>query len=641
MYETFLSPIQIGNVTLKNRSVMTAMGTGYAELGGYVGDRLIAYHIERAKGGIGMNTVGISPVHETSAGPKYVGSYDDKFIPGLTKLAEAIKDNGGVACISLQHFGRQMSSKNSGLPLLAPSPIPCSLYQEMPKEMTLQDIQMIVEAFGDAALRAKKAGFDVIELHGAHGYLIGSFLSPFSNKRTDEYGGSLYNRMRFAIEVLANVRSKVGEDFPIMMSISGEEHVEGGLHLDETIKMAKILEGAGIAALNVTQGNHDAFGYEAPNTYMPEQTHVEVAAAIKKHLNIPVLVGGRITTPDMAEAILQEGKADIISFGRVLLADPHFVNKAIDGRANEIIRCVACNKGCITRMFSGESEPSCMFNPATGREVEYQLIPAEKKKHVLVIGGGPAGLEAARTMQERGHIVTLFEKTGGLGGQLVLAGASPHKRAFKDAAFSLGFRAYKSGIDIQMFTSANADNIKALNPDEIVIATGSEPISLEIPGIRDSNVYKARDVLYGDAFVKEQGVVIIGGGTVGIETAEVMAASGKKVVIIEITNEIGKGIGFHTKPYVMKSLRDADVDIYTEAKCIALEKGRLVIEHDGYTEIVPGIEAAILAVGSKSDDSLVEMVKATHIPYHIIGDAHQTGDALAAIWAGADLGRMI
>lgn len=640
-YTTFLSPIQIGKVKLKNRAVMTAMGTGYAEAGGYVGDRLIAYHVERAIGGIGMNTVEISPVHESSAGPRYVSSYDDRFLPGLTRLATAIKEHGGVACIQLQHFGRSMSSKESGMPLLAPSAIPCPLYQEMPMEMTLEDIQMIIKAFGEAALRVKKAGFDVIELHGAHGYLIGSFMSPFSNKRTDRYGGSLRNRMRFPLEVLAEVRCKVGDELPIMMRISGDEQVEGGLRLLETIEIARLLEQAGLDALNVSQGNHGAMSYETPNMYMEEQTHVEVAAAIKLNLHIPVLVAGRITTPDIAESILEAGKADLIGLGRVLLADPQFVRKTMEGRRDEIIRCMSCNQGCVNRMFSGKGSPSCVFNPVTGRELEYKIIPAPIQKRVLVIGGGPAGLEAARTLQERGHHVDLLEKSDGLGGQFILAGVSPRKRIFKEAAFSMGFRAYKAGVHMHLSTGASQDIIAALRPDEIVIAIGSEPVLLEIDGVNVANQYEAREVLSGEVTVQAESVAVIGGGLVGIETAQLLADLGKRVVLIEAQAEIGSAIGFQTRPYVMNALKDGGVEVYTEARCVGLTNHKLLLNQRGKSIELIGIHAVIMAAGSHAGSDVVDMVKGMNIPYHIIGDANRVGDALDAIWAGADIGRMI
>lgn len=641
MYDKFLSPIQIGSVPLRSRSVMTSMGTGYADDGGYVSDRLIAYHRERALGGIGMNTVERSPVHETSAISKCVGSYDDAFIPGLSKLAAAIKEQGGVACIQLQHFGRQMSSRDSGLPLLAPSPIPCAIYQEMPKEMTHADIQMIVEAFGAAALRVKKAGFDMIELQGAHGYLIGSFMSSFSNKRVDEYGGSFINRMRFPLEVISEVRRQVGHDFPLVMRISADEHVEGGIELEEAVRMAQLLEAAGIDALNVSQGNHYAISYETPNIYMPEMTHVECAAEIKRHVQVPVIVAGRITSPELAEHILDNDMADLIGFGRVLLADPHFVNKARQGRADEIIRCVSCNQGCVNRLYSGTGSPSCVYNPKTGRELEFQLIPASTKKHVLVIGGGPAGLEASRTLQERGHEVTLFEKSGGLGGQLILAGAAPKKKILIDAALKMGYRAYKSGIDIQLYTAANKDNVLALHPDEIVVASGSEPVELDIPGSDEYNLYEARDILAGDQYVKEETIAIIGGGSVGIETAELLSAMGKRIILIEMTNEIGKDLGFQSKPYVMSSLQEAKVDIYVNSTCVSFTGGKLVLERDGRKQVIIGVGALVLAVGAKSDRSLEAWIQETGIPYHVIGDAKKAGNMMDAILAGAEVGRMI
>ena len=638
-YEKFLSPAKIGTLELKNRCIFPPMGTAYAK-NSEIGDRTINYHVRRAQGGCAMNILEITSVHITTAAPGTPGIWDDKFIPGLAKLATAIKNAGSRACLQLWHGGRQTYSKAYGVTQpWAPSELPCPLTRKTPHAMTIEEIREIVEAFGDGAVRAKKAGFDAVEIHGAHGYLIGGFLSRQTNQRDDAYGGSFENRLRFGLEVIENVRKKVGADFPVLMRMSIVQHVEDGLELEEGLAAAAAYEAAGIDAIDVSQGCYCTLPDTVPPYFLPLGVNVPLAEAVKARVKIPVIVAGRITTPELAEEVLQAGKADFISMGRVQLADPDFVTKTAAGRSDEIVRCIGCDQGCIGRSFTGAGV-SCMFNPATGYEADVVIRPATKKKHILVIGGGLAGLEAARVAAERGHHVTLFEKTSLLGGQFIIAGCAPHKEPFTEAARHLAYRAQKAGVDIRVYTEATADNIKALNPDEIIIATGSNPLIPPIPGIDGAQVYEARSIMGSNHYVTQENVVVIGGGLVGLEAMEILTCQGKTVTVVEMQNKVGKDMDMFVIPYFMDFLKEHNIQIHTDARCVEIGASHVAIEKDGQTTQIP-CDAVVVATGARSNSAIEDTVKALGIAYHIVGDAGKPSKAMDAIWTANEVARAI
>lgn len=638
-YNHFLSPGQIGNLKLKNRSIFPPMGSGFPNLDGTVSERLIDYHVRRVFGGCAMNIVEIASVHYTSQAPAILGIYDDRFIPGLSRLAQAIKDAGGVACIQIWHGGRQTSGKPYGGKPIAPSSVLCEFIGEEPQTMTINEIKEIISAYGDSALRAKEAGFDAVEIHGAHGYLIDSFLQPYTNTRTDEYGGSLENRTRFGCEVIQDVRSKVGKDFPILFRMSAKANVEGGILIEEGIQAAKYYEAAGIDALDISQGGYDALPYTVPPYYLPFKVNAYHAHQIKQNTNIPIIVAGRIISPDAAEEILTAGMADFISLGRPLLTDPDFVKKTIEGNIDDIVRCISCNQACVGRLFAGKGV-SCIFNPAAGYEKEVVISPAEKKKKVLIIGGGPGGLEAARIARIRGHDVVLFEKGVELGGQFIIAGQAPHKRIFAESAIQMGYRAYRAGVDIRVFTEATPDRIKEINPDIVIVATGSDPLIPDIPGIENTNVFEARSLIAGRQYVSADNVVIIGGGLIGLEAMEILTAQGKKVSIIEMLDEVGKDIALYIKPYIFDLIRKNGVELYTDSECIEITESYAIIEKKGNRNTIE-CGAVIIAAGSKSNTGAVDMVKNLGYDYRIIGDALEPAKIREAIWGGNEIARQI
>lgn len=638
MFEKFLSPGKIGGLELKNRSIFPPMGSGYVD-DEYARGVLIDYHVRRVQGGCAMNIVEIASVHITSKAPNIIGIYDDKFIPSLSRLAQAIKAAGGIACIQLWHGGRQTSGKPFGGKPFAPSAITCAMIGETPHAMTSEEVEQIVSAYGDAAVRAREAGFDAVEIHGAHGYLIDAFLNPYTNVRTDKYGDSPENRARFGCEVIADVRRKTGSDYTVLFRMSARENVKGGIELDDAIDAAKRYQAQGVDAFDVSQGCYDALPYTVPPYYQPHMVNVNNAGAIKRQTNVPMVVAGRITTPQMAEYVLQKGYADFISLGRPQLADPDFVNKTMQGRADEIVRCIACNQGCVGRMFAGLGA-SCIFTPATGNEKEAVITAAKKKKKVLVIGGGPAGLEAARVAAQRGHSVTLFEKTVSLGGQFLQAGRAPHKREFSASSQHMGYRAHKAGVDIRLYTEATLENIKEIGPDVIVLATGSDPYFPDLPGVQKGNVYEGRLVIAGETFVKEQCVVVIGGGLVGLEAMEVLTAQGKAVTVVEMLDEIGMDLEMYIRPYMLSIIEKNGVNVLTGTKCLTVCDGYITAAKDEDT-IELRCEAVVMAAGAVSNRNVKDIADDLEIECHVIGDAKEPGKVLAAIWEGNELAKSL
>lgn len=615
-FRTLFSPARIGNLEIKNRLIMPAMGTGMQAEDGSVTDQLYHYHRVRAAGGTGMITVEIAGVHPTTKGSG-LAIYDDRYIPGLKRLADVIHEGGAKACIQLWHAGRQLNSFITGMPIVAPSPIPCPLCQEEPKALSVEEIQELVEAYGDAARRAKEAGFDCIELHGAHGYLIAQFMSPYSNKRTDEYGGTLENRARFAFEIIDNVRKKVGPDFPILYRLSGEEKVEGGLTIEDTRKIAPMLVERGVNCIHVSVGVYESLRYTVPPMDCDRGFNAWAAEEVKKVVNVPVVAVGRINDPYLAEEILSQGKADFIGVGRSLLTDPDWPNKVQSGRYEEMRHCIACNQGCVDRLLLEQKHATCILNPACGREEEFVFEPVKEKKKVVVIGGGPAGMEAARIAKDRGCDVVLFEKADKLGGQWRLAGKPPRKDEIAGDVEWLIKNLYRSGVDVRLNTAGSIENVKAEKPDVIILATGAVPTKPSVEGVNNPNVFLATEVLEDPSKVGDK-VVIVGGGPTGLETAEFLGEMGKKVTVVEMLEDVGQTIGPARKQFLFERLKEYGVELRPRTR---LEK----ITGDGVeiccetNSFVPA-DSVVIATGIESNNELKDKLSSI-AKVEVIGDA--------------------
>lgn len=612
---------RIGNQTIKNRLIMSAMVTNYCTEDGKPTERFIQYHEARARGGVGLLTTEACYVTKAGRGfPHQAGLQQDENIEAWKAFTAHIHAAGAKCSAQLYHGGRQTSEAATGGPLEAPSDIPCPLMGGAPVPLTVERIHEIVREFGEAARRAKEAGFDAVEIHGAHGYLLSEFQSPYSNRRTDEYGGSVENRERFPLEVLRSVRAAVGPDFPILYKVSAEEGVAGGLTIEDTCAFAKKLVENGVSAIICSRAVYENVQYQIPPASEKLALNVENASKIKKAINsaVPVSVVGRMRGMDTMEEVLETGKADFINLARPLLCDPELPNKMKEGRLEEIRPCLSCNQGCVDYLLGGQPI-KCMINPLTGRESDVDMTPVKAPKQVLVIGGGPGGMEAARVAAMRGHRVILCEQSGQLGGQMNDACLPPHKGEIK-AYIDYQIRVLgELGVDIRYNTTMTAADVKAVSADEVILATGSNPIDLKIPGSDGENVVSAHQALHGAPVGNR--VAVIGGGLVGCETAEYLFEQGKDVTIIEMKPDIASDMGLVNKMSMKSQYGHVDgFQAVTNSTLKSIQKDGVTVERDGKEEAITGIETVVMAVGSTPNNALEKELEAAGIAYHKVGD---------------------
>lgn len=636
------TPIKIGPMELKNRIVMPAMGTSLANLDGSVSDETFSYYTARAKGGVGLIITEITNVHITSKTPRGLTLHEDSLIPHWRELAAAVHAYGGKIWPQLAHQGRQVPSIRTGYQPMAASAIPCPMIKEMPREMTREDIETIVEAFCEAARRAQDAGLDGVEIHGAHGYLVCNFMSPASNKRTDEYGGSITNRLRFAIEIVTRIKAKCGSDFPVGIRLSSNEMIPGGLTPEEVEIICPMLADAGYDALSLSRAGYPAFRWLIPPAGTPVGLLTAYSQRVKQTVNIPVMVAHRINDPIIADQVIAQGKADLACMGRALIADPDLPNKAAAGRFDEIIPCISCNQGCLGRLINEQLPLRCMINPITAHETEMALVPVRKPKKVLVAGGGISGLEVARVAALRGHRVTLCEKTERLGGQFNLAAVPPTKQEYAKAVQYLRSQAQKAAVEFKLGQEVTPAVVNEIQPDVVVVATGAAPILPSgLPGVGKPAVVTAHDVLAGRKVVGDK-VVIIGGGEVGCETADYVRERGTKdITLIEMLADVALDMVPWSKEFLMDRLAEHGIKILTSATVKELLDDGVVFTRDGQEQTIRGVNNVILAMGAKSVDDLSAAIKDTVPEVYVIGDAHKPRRAIEAIAEGAEIGRRI
>lgn len=664
--DPLFEPITIHNMEVKNRILMPAMHLNMAKHY-VVTDRLVAFYEERARGGAGLITVGFATVDEYSGPPGHIGAHRDEFIEGLSRLASVINKHGARSAVQLNHAGRyNLSAFLGGKQPVAPSAIASRLTKETPREMTIEEIKATIARFADAARRVREAGFDAVEILSGTGYLISEFLSPLTNQRTDEYGGSPENRMRFGIEVIEAVRKAVGDDFPILVRVNGNDMMPNGISRDDLTEYVKRLIGAGANAINVNVGWHEA---RVPQivSEVPRGAYAYLARYFKELFPVPVISGHRINDPHTARELIGNHLCDMVAMGRALIADPFLPEKARSGREHEIIHCIACAQGCFDNLFKMKSV-ECLCNPRAGYEQERNIEKAAQPKKVLVAGGGAGGMMAAIAAHDRGHSVTLYEKSSRLGGQLLLAGAPPGREEFLQLASDLVKQVSLRRIPVVLNTEVTKDILAKEKPDVVLLASGAKPADLPIPGIDGDNVVNAWDVLAGRTWTGKR-VIIIGGGAVGIETALYLAEKGtidgdtlkfllthqakdtelimqmavrgtKEITIVEMLPEIGKDIGLSTRWCFMQDLQTHGVKVITSAKVTEVTARGVSIECPEGQRTLEA-DTVVIATGSKPCRELEASLQELGIPYHVIGDAAKIGKAFDAIHQGYEVGRQI
>jgi 2,4-dienoyl-CoA reductase-like NADH-dependent reductase (Old Yellow Enzyme family)/thioredoxin reductase len=638
-------PINIGELELKNRIIMAAMVTNFANREGFVTDRLIDYHVNIAKGGCALNVTESSYV--SLEGKRIIdglGAYDDKLIPGYRRLTDAVHGVGGKISLQIFHGGRECSSEITGLQPIGPTNL-VSRYRaitkkiEIPREMTLEEIEAMVSKFGDAGRRAWEGGFDGVEIHGAHGYLITQFLSRYSNKRTDRYGGDVIGRSNFLREIIRDVKKKAGADFPVLVKLNIHDYVEGGITPEEAKVTAGFVAEEGADAIIASVGLHESRPYMMiPPMSISEFVNVHLSALIKENVDIPVAAIGRIIEPVRAARVIEEGKADLVALGRGLLSDPEWPQKAQEGRFDDIRECIGCNQGCIDTLH--KMKPfTCLQNPEIGREREFEIRKAEKPKRIAIIGGGPAGLEAARVAVLRGHQVTIYEKEKELGGQIRVGRVPPHRDELGKVTDYLIRQVQKLEIPIKLGKKITPAMMDRLNADAIVLATGAMPLTPKIKGTRHKHVVYAVDVLAGNATVGDR-VVVVGAGLVGLETADFLVEKGKEVIILEMLDTMAADTGNANRIYFEDRFIEKGVDIILNAKVTVIDREGVVYLQKGWVKKILKVDTVVLATGAVSNDSLWNAIQAKKRgKIFTVGDCVKARNAMESIYEGSKTAR--
>ena len=639
-FPTMFSPIQIGTVTVPNRFVVPPMGNNFANSDGSMSERSAAYYEARAKGGFGLITIESTVVYsEAKGGPRKPCLFTDDVVDSFRMVAERCHRYGAKVNIQLQHAGPEGNSKLTGYPLKAASAMASHCGGEIPVAMPTEEVYRLIEAYGDAAARAQRAGIDMVEVHCAHGYLVSTFISARTNKRTDEFGGCFENRMRLPRLIIENIRRKTG-NMPILCRINARDEGEGGLTVQDAAAVAAYLEQeCGVDALNISRSIHlhDEFMWAPNNTH--GGFNADLVTEIKKAVSIPVITVGRYTEPQYAELLVRQGRADLVAFGRQSIADPELPLKARTGHLETLTPCIACLLGCVPNMLAGRPI-TCAMNPCVGREAE--IVPAEVQKKVLVIGGGPGGMYAAMMCAKRGHDVILLEKDTELGGHFLVASYPPAKGEITPAIRSLIVRCREAGVDIRLSVTVTPELVGELKPDAVIVATGSVPLILPIPGLADCGYINAEDMLTGKYNVGKK-VLIVGGGMVGAEAAEHLAERGHACDIVEMKPVVGEDIMPEPRKYIMASLEHHKVGQFTNARVSEFFTDGVAYTStiDGSTHELRGYDNIVLAMGYRSNNTLSAELEKLVSQVIVIGEARQapgnsmlaTGDALNAALA--------
>lgn len=630
--EHLLTPVKINAMELTNRVVMPPMGTKLGDDGGAVSEANLAYWRRRSQSGAGLyiaEILAVSRVGQVSLGS--LGIWDDSFVPGLRGIVEIVHARGGKIAAQLHHCGRESLMHTRHKDAVAPSAVPSFIFGRLgtPREMTRDEIHQTVLDFGAAAVRARDAGFDAVELHGAHGYLLMQFLAAHSNTRRDEYGGDFRSRSRFMRECLQEVRRRVGPSFPILLRISGEECIEGGYGIEDVVTIVPDLVAAGADALHVSFGTHadashsnDTPNASAPVEYAPG-FKVHLARRVKEVARVPVITVGRFTDPYVMDEVIARGDADLVAVGRQHLADPDFLENARRGHPEDTIECIACNQGCIERMSLEARSVRCAINPETGQEFHRPVGPAPVRRSVWVVGAGPAGLTAAFEASRLGHEVTLFDREQVLGGQIRYAQKATGKTIYGKWIETLAGRCRKNGVDIRTGTEVTVDMVEKAKPDVTILATGAVESTPAIDGVDTPMVCDAWSLLDGGVR-PGQHVVVIGGGLVGMETADYLCQHGvPDVTLVEVRPRAPVSPASSHGTMLHRRLAKAKAKLCFGTTVDRIEVGAVTVSAAGGTRVLAPVDQVVLATGVTSRRGLAAALEARGIPHVVVGDAQE------------------
>lgn len=637
-YSKLFTPFKIGSMEVKNRLVFSPMGTNTSHIDGTIANDEIDYFEERAKGGVGLIIMGCQFLSKEIAQGSLEGILENTYvIPQLTTACEAVHRYGAKIAAQIScGTGRNAFPNMFGEPPMSASPIPSTFNPSVNcRPMTYEDIQDVMRKFANSAKIAKDAGFDAIEIHGHAGYLIDQFMSPIWNKREDEYGGTPEKRSRFAREIVRSIRGAVGLDMPIIFRISLDHRFEGGRTLEDSMPLIKLLEEEGVDAIDIDAGSYETIDYIFPPAYLGDACMAYVCEPARKTVRIPILNAGN-HTPETAVKLIESGNADFVMFGRQLIADPEMPNKLMNGHREDVRPCIRCNEDCIGRIAGRLTKLSCSVNIQACDEVRFRINTAKSPKNVVVIGAGPAGLEAARVAALEGHKVTVFEKESVIGGQLAAAATPAFKSQLRGLVEWYNIQLSKLGVDLQLNKTVSAEDKVLADCDKIIVATGAVPVNPPIPGIDGSNVINVIDAHKNKALVKGEDIVICGGGLSGCDSAlELATEEGKKVTIVEMLDAIAKDVMFINAASLIPALDKAGVKTYTSCKVTSIDdKGVHIEKADGTSDYIKA-DTVVTAFGMRKNNKLAdEITTRYYTKTRVVGDCEKVGKVGTAVRTG-------